>query len=113
MDARKDRIGEHAANHAPSWAITALGTVPADPLDRLDRLDWQCRAASISAWRELSGYDHPAGPIGPEPVATAPDLRAARYEAIAALAPSDGPEARCMPDGLLLHLRDTYPIETA
>ncbi len=110
MDARKDRIGEHAANHAPSWAITALGPVPADPLDRLD---WQCRAASIGAWRELSGYDHPADPIGPEPVATAPDLRAAWYEAFAALAPSDGPEVRGMPDGLLLHLRDTYPIETA
>ena len=53
MDARKDRIGEHAAEHAPPWAVTALGPVPDDPLDRLD---WQRRAASIGAWRELSGY---------------------------------------------------------
>jgi len=110
MDARRDRIGEHAADHAPSWAITALGPVPAHPLDRLN---WQKRAAAISAWRELSGYHHPADPIGPEPVAAAPDLRASWHKAFAALRPADGPDVRGMPDGVLLHLRDTYPIETA
>ena len=110
MDARKDRIGEHAAEHAPPWAITALGPVPGHPLDRLD---WQRRASSIGAWRELSGYDHPTEPIGPEPAAAAPDTRAAWHEAFAALAPVDGPDVRGMPDGTLLHLRDTYPIETA
>ena len=36
MDARRDRIGEYAAEHAPPWAVTALGQVPEDPLDRLD-----------------------------------------------------------------------------
>ena len=110
MDARKDRIGEHAAEHALPWAVTALGPVPEHPLDRLD---WQRRAASIGAWRELSGYHHPAEPIGPEPAAAAPDLRAAWHEALAALGPGDGPDVRGMPDGRLLHLRDTYPIETA
>jgi hypothetical protein len=110
MDARKDRIGEHAAEHAPPWAVTALGPILADPLDRLD---WQKRAASIGAWRELSGYSDPADPIGPEPVAAAPDLSAAWYEALAALGPVDGPDVRGMPDGRLLHLRDTYPVETA
>ena len=110
MDARKDRIGEHAAEHALPWAITALGPVPDDPVDRLD---WQQRASSIGAWRELSGYDHPTDPIGPEPTAAAPDKRAAWYEALAALGPVDGPDVRGMPDGRLLHLRDTYPIETA
>ena len=79
----------------------------------LDRLDWQKRAASIGAWRELSGYQHPTEPIGPEPAAAAPDLRAAWHEAFAALGPVDGPDARGMPDGMLLHLRDTYPTETA
>jgi conjugative relaxase-like TrwC/TraI family protein len=110
MDARKDRIGEHAAEHALPWAITALGPVPAHlPA----RLDWQKRAASIGAWRELSGYRHPADPIGPEPAAAAPDKRAAWYEALAALGPVDGHDVRGLPDGTLLHLRDTYPIETA
>jgi hypothetical protein len=110
MDARKDRIGEHAAETSPPWAIAALGPVPKDPLDRLD---WQKRAAAIGAWRELSGYHHPADPIGPGPVAAAPDLRAAWHEALAALGPMDGPDVRGMPDGMLLHLRDTYPVETA
>ena len=110
MDARKDRIGEHAAANALPWAVNALGPVPEHPLDRLD---WQKRASSIGAWRELSGYDHPADPIGPEPVAAVPDARAAWHEALAALGPVDGPDVRGMPDGTLLHLRDTYPIETA
>jgi hypothetical protein len=110
MDARKDRIGEHTADHAPSWAITALGPVPDDPPARLD---WQRRASSIGAWRELSGHNDPADPIGPEPVAAAPDLRAAWHEAFAALRPVDGPDLRGLPDGTLLHMRDTYPIETA
>jgi hypothetical protein len=110
MDARKDRIGEYAAEYTPPWAVTALGPVPAHPLDRLD---WQRRAASIGAWRELSGHQYPADPIGPEPVAAVPDLRAAWHEAFAALRPTDGPDVRGMPDGLLCHLRDTYPTETA
>jgi hypothetical protein len=110
MDARKDRIGEHAAEHALPWAVAALGPVPEHPLDRLD---WQKRAASIGAWRELSGYHHPTEAVGPEPAAAAPDLRAAWHEALAALGPPDGPDVRSMPDDRLLHLRDTYPIETA
>jgi conjugative relaxase-like TrwC/TraI family protein len=110
MDARKDRIGEYAADHALPWAVAALGPVPSHPPDRLD---WKKKAASIGAWRELSGYDHPTDPIGPEPAAATPDKRAAWYEAFAALGPADGPDVRGMPDGTLLHLRDTYPIETA
>jgi conjugative relaxase-like TrwC/TraI family protein len=110
MDARKDRIGEHAAEHELPWAVAALGPVPEHPLDRVD---WQKRAASIGAWRELSGYQHPTEDIGPEPAASAPDLRAAWHEALAALGRVDGPDVRRLPDGRLLHLRDTYPVETA
>jgi conjugative relaxase-like TrwC/TraI family protein len=110
MDARKDRIGEHAAEHALPWAVGVLGPVPDD---QAARLEWQQRAASIGAWRELSGYAHPADPIGPEPTTAAPDLRATWHEALAALCPAAGPNVRGMPDGTLLQLRDTYPIETA
>jgi len=59
MDARKDRIGEHAAGHGLPWAVAALGPVPAHPPARPD---WQKKAASVGAFRELSGYDHPADP---------------------------------------------------
>jgi hypothetical protein len=110
MDARTDRIGEHAASHPPAWATAALGPVPAHPPARLE---WQKRAAAIGAWRELSGHDDPADPIGPEPAAAAPDVRAIWHQALAALGPPGGPDVRGMPDGRLLHLRDTYPIETA
>ena len=110
MDARKVRIGEHAAENALPWAVSALGPVPDHPLDRIK---WQWRASSIGAYRELSGHGHPAEPIGPEPTAGDPDKRAAWHEACAALGSVDGPDARSLPDGTLLHLRDTYPIETA
>jgi conjugative relaxase-like TrwC/TraI family protein len=110
MDARKDRIGEHAAGHELPWATAALGPVPAHPAGRPA---WQQRAAAIGAWRELSGYHHPTEPIGPEPAAAAPDLRAAWHEALAALGPVGSPDVRGLPDGLLAHLRDTYPVETA
>ena len=110
MDARTDRIGEHTASHPPPWATAALGPVPDRPPARLA---WQKRAAAIGAWRELSGYDDPADPIGPEPAAAAPDVRAAWHQALAALGPAGGPDVRGMPDGRLLHLRDTYPVETA
>jgi conjugative relaxase-like TrwC/TraI family protein len=110
MDRRKERIGEHAAEHALPWAINALGPMPEHPLDRLD---WQRRASSIGAYRELYGYHHPTETIGPEPVRGAPDKRAAWYEAFAALGPVDGPDVRGLPDGSLLHMRDTYPVETA
>ena len=42
MDARKDRIGEHAASHALPWAVNALEPGPRS--HPLDRLDWQRRS---------------------------------------------------------------------
>jgi conjugative relaxase-like TrwC/TraI family protein len=110
MDARKERIGEHAAEYALPWAVNALGAVPDHPLERLD---WQRRASAIGAYRELYGYHHPTEPIGPEPTAGTPDKGAAWHEAFAALGSVDGPDVRALPDGSLLHMRDTYPVETA
>ena len=83
------------------------------PKEPADRRKWRQCASSIGAYRELSGYDHPADPIGPEPATAAPETRAAWHEAAAALGCVDGPDVRSMPDGRLLHLRDTYPVETA
>ena len=86
MDDRRRRIGEHAAASSLPWAVTALGTVPDDPAARLA---WQQKAAAIGAYRELSGHDHPDDPVGPEPTANSPDLRAAWHTARAALTQDD------------------------
>jgi len=84
-------------------------------------LDWHTHEMGIDheaqdTWIRADLESVPAGtadPIGPEPVAAAPDLRTAWHEALAALGPVDGPDVRGMTDGRRLHLRDTYPIETA
>ena len=111
MDARKQRLGEHAAACVPPWAVSALGPVPEH---QAARLDWQRRAAAIAAWRELSGYHDPADPIGPEPAVAAPDLRAAWHEALAALGPAGSPDVRGMQGrAAAAPARDTYPVETA
>jgi hypothetical protein len=110
MDGRKQRLGQHAAQTGPAWAVTALGPVPADPATRRD---WETRAASIAAYRETYGYDHPDDPIGPEPARQAPEQRAAWYEAFLALGPAGGPDVRAMDDGRLWLTRDTYIAETA
>jgi hypothetical protein len=110
MDDRTQRLGQHAAQTAPAWAITALGPIPGDPAARRN---WENKAASISAYREMYGHDHPDDPIGPEPSQQAPDQRAAWYQAFTALTPADRPDVRTMPDGRLWLIRDTYAAETA
>ncbi len=110
MDDRTRRLGQHAAQTAPSWAASALGPVPATPAARRD---WEDKAASIAAYREMYGYDHPDDPIGPEPARWAPDQRAAWHQAFAALGPAGQPDVRALPDGQLWLARDTYAAETA
>jgi hypothetical protein len=85
MDDRCRRIGDHAASSRLPWAAAALG---APPDDHAARLAWQSKAAAIGAYREISGHDHPDDPIGPEPGADNPALRAAWHGARAALARS-------------------------
>ena len=96
MDDRTRRLGQHTARTIPAWAITALGPVPADPAARQD---WERKAASIAAYREMYGYDHPGDPIGPEPGHQAPDQRAAWHQAFAALGPAAGPTSGPCPTG--------------
>ena len=110
MDDRTRRLGQHTARTAPAWAIQALGPVPAD---LAARQDWERKAASIAAYREMYGYDHPGDPIGPEPSHQAPDQRADWHQAFDALGPASQPDVRAMPDGRLWLLRDSYAAQTA
>jgi hypothetical protein len=109
MDDRTQHIGEKAAERQITWAVEALGPVPGDPLDRLA---WQHSASAIGAYRELASRTDPADPIGSEPVAADPDLRAAWHDAFACLDPADGPDVRALPDGALHLLRDGYHAQT-
>jgi hypothetical protein len=110
MDDRTRRLGQHTARAVPAWAISALGSVPADPAARHR---WAQQAAPIAAYREIYGYDHPGDPIGPEPSRDSSDQRAAWHQAFAALGSASGPAVRTMPDGRLWLLRDRYAAETA
>jgi hypothetical protein len=109
MDARTERLGEHAAETAPPWAVAALGPVPDHPVDRLD---CQQRASKIGAYRELYGADSQDDPLGPEPPATSPEQRAAWYAGFAAMARTDAVDVRSLPDRSLRHMRESYASET-
>ena len=110
MDDRTRRLGQHTAQTAPTWAITALGPVPADPASRHD---WERTAATIAGYREMYGYRHPDDPIGPEPGRESLDQRAAWHEAFTTLGPAGQPDVRAMPDGRLWLARDAYAAQTA
>jgi AAA domain-containing protein/TrwC relaxase len=109
MDDRTRRLGQHAAQTAPSWAVSALGPVPAA---FAARRHWEDKAASIAGYREMYGYAHPGDPIGPEPARQAPDQRAAWHQAFAALGPAGQPHVRAMSDGQLWLARHAYAAET-
>ena len=109
MDARTERLGEHAAETSPPWAVTALGPVPDHPVDRLD---WQQRASKIGAYRELYGAGSQDDPLGPEPSAHSPEQRAAWYAGFAAMTRTDAADVRSLPDESLVHMRESYRSET-
>jgi hypothetical protein len=109
MDERRDRIGQHAAEHQPAWAIKALGRVPDDAGER-DR--WQQRASAVGGYRELFGYDDDRQAIGPEPIADHPDKRALWHDASRALGPVGETDLRNRADGSLWLIRDLYQAET-
>jgi hypothetical protein len=49
VDERRERIGQHAAQHQSARAVKALGPAPGDPGER-DR--WRERASAVGAYRE-------------------------------------------------------------
>ena len=110
MDDRVRRLGEHAADTPPLWALRSLGPVPDDAVARAD---WEQRASAVAAYRERYGYEHPADPIGPEPAKTSPEARAAWHGALTALGRVDGIDLRGCADGDLWLRRGTYEQETA
>jgi len=109
MDQRTERIGQHAVQAQPDWALRALGPVPEGPAERLD---WQQRASAIGAYRELYGAGHQADPIGPEPAGSSPEQRAAWHAGFAALTHTDTVDVRTLPEASLWHMRDSYKAET-
>ncbi len=109
MDARAERLGEHAVQTSPAWALQALGPVPDDPVERLD---WQQRASKIATYRELYGIQDDHEAISPEPTGNAPEMRAAWHDAFAAITRTDGVDVRTLPGRSLMHMRDSYRTET-
>jgi flagellar biosynthesis GTPase FlhF len=109
MDDRVRRIGEHAAQASPQWAVQALGELPEDPAGRAD---WEDRAARLGAYRELYGYTAPGDAIGPEPGKTSPEARADWHAAFKALGHIDGIDLRGCSDAQLRLRRGTYAQET-
>lgn len=109
MNARAERLGEHAVETSPAWAVQALGPVPEDPVGRLD---WQQRASKIAAYRELYGIGDDREVIGPEPTGNAPEMRAAWHDAFAAITKTDTADVRTLPEQSLTHMRDSYRTET-
>jgi TrwC relaxase/AAA domain len=109
MNARVERLGEHAVQTSPAWALQALGPVPGDPIARLD---WQNRASKIATYRELYGIEDEHEVIGQEPTGNAPEMRAAWHDAFAAITQTDAVDVRDLPDQSLIHMRGSYCGET-
>jgi hypothetical protein len=109
MDARAERLGEHAVRTSPAWALQALGPVPEDPAERLD---WQNRSSNIATYRELYGIGDDRDVIGPEPTGNAPEMRATWHDAFAAITHTDAVDVRELPGNSLTHLRDSYRTDT-
>jgi len=109
MDERAGRLGQHAVQTSPAWAVQALGPVPEDPVARLD---WHQRATKIATYRELYGVGDDREVIGKEPTGNAPEMRAAWHDAFAAITRTDSVDVRELPDRSLEHMRDSYQSET-
>jgi hypothetical protein len=109
MDERVERLGEHAVETSPAWAVQALGPVPDDPVQRLD---WRQRASKIATYQDLFGIRDEHDTIGHEPTGNAPEMRAAWHDAFISITRANGVDVRELPDSSLIHMRDSYQAET-
>jgi conjugative relaxase-like TrwC/TraI family protein len=81
MERRVSELGSQAAAEEPEWA-RALGPVPAEADQAIE---WAERAGAVAAYREAHGYQSRHDPIGPAPLASAVEARAAWQRAYDAL----------------------------
>jgi conjugative relaxase-like TrwC/TraI family protein len=63
-DRRRRELGRQTADLRPQWAVEALGPVPHE---REERAEWEDRAGTVAAHRELTGHDDPATALGDPP----------------------------------------------
>ena len=106
-DAR--RLGQHAAQTAP---VLGSQCPRPSPADTAVRGRWEDKAASIAAYREMYGYDHPDDPMAPSPPGKhrpagrlAPGFRRPR--------PGRPAGRPGFADGQLWLARDAYAAQTA
>lgn len=64
---RRHELGAEVAEQAPMWAIEALGPPPDSGDDVLGRQEWERRAGSAAAYRELVGWDDDRDALGNAP----------------------------------------------
>lgn len=101
-EAARDRtrtLGTATAQTPPAWALTALGPVPEDPVARLD---WEAKAGTVAAYRELDAWEHPEQAIRGPGMRTDTEKRALYAEAWDALGrPEGGRDGAGLTDGQL------------
>jgi hypothetical protein len=96
---RQAEIGHTAAAQHPEWATGHLGTPPEDPDDRLE---WERRAGTVGAYRELAGIDDTQLSLGAAPSPEHVLHRALWHHATRALGvPAEEVELRGAPDAVL------------
>ena len=99
IEARRQDLGEQAAQDPPAWVLSALGPVPGDDAARAD---WITRAGTVAAHREATGWAHPQQPISTMPGLAATERRASHTAAWEALGrPEAGLDESAMTEGQL------------
>jgi hypothetical protein len=104
-----ERLGRHAAETSPTWAVQALGPVSDDPVERLD---WQQRASKIATYHDLYGIGDDRDTIGQEPTENAPEMRGTWHDAFISITRGNCVDVRALPDRSLIHMRNSYQTET-
>ena len=110
-DSRRRQLGAEAAQDPPQWAVEGLGAVPTTPVGRLE---WEHRAGTVAAWRELSGHTDAADALGTAPRPGKPEHYATWRAAWTALGrpEADRAEAELSAGQLRLRIR-AYEREKA